>query len=128
MDTFTGLKIKELAWFENPREKTLKNGKPRVRRAKWLPEREVDLDERWLFDLAKDSEGRKPTVTWQTYNRGGSLYGSYDEMFISLLPRKVEDPELKHILRDYFHIRSQKKKVAKSITVYQDAAERFGDE
>ena len=43
MDTFTGLKIKELAWFENPREKTLKNGKPRARRAKWLPEREVDL-------------------------------------------------------------------------------------
>ena len=30
MDTFTGLKIKELAWFENPREKTLKNGKPRA--------------------------------------------------------------------------------------------------
>ena len=27
----------------HPREKTLKNGKPRVRRAKWLPEREVDL-------------------------------------------------------------------------------------
>lgn len=43
LDTFTGLKIKELEWFENPREKTLKNGRPRVRRAKWLPEREVDL-------------------------------------------------------------------------------------
>ena len=43
MDTFTGLKLKELAWFENPREKTLKNGKPRARRAKWLPEQEVDL-------------------------------------------------------------------------------------
>ena len=41
--TFSGLKIKELEWFENPREKTLKNGKPRVRRAKWLPERDVDL-------------------------------------------------------------------------------------
>ena len=40
---FTGLKIKELAWFENPRERTLKNGKPRVRRARWLPEREVEL-------------------------------------------------------------------------------------
>ena len=26
----------------------------------------VELDERWLFDLAKDPEGRKPTVTWQT--------------------------------------------------------------
>ena len=52
----------------------------------------VDLDERWLFDLAKDPEGRKPTVTWQTYNRGGVLYGSYDEMFISLLLRKVENP------------------------------------
>ena len=34
MDTFTGLKIKE---------KTLKNGKPRAHRARWLPEREVDL-------------------------------------------------------------------------------------
>ncbi len=33
MDTFTGLKIKELVWFENPREKTLKNGKPRARRS-----------------------------------------------------------------------------------------------
>lgn len=90
-------------------------------------ERHVDLDERWLFDLAKDPEGRKPTVTWQTYNRGGVLYESYDEMFISLLPRKVDNPELKRVLRDYFHVRSQKKKVAKSITVYQDAAERFGD-
>ena len=90
-------------------------------------ERSVDLDEKWLFDLAKDPEGRKPTVTWQTYNRGGVLYESYDEMFISLLPRKVENPELRRVLRDYFHIRSQKKKVAKSITIYQDAAERFGD-
>ena len=43
MDTFTGLKLKELEWFENLREKTLKNGKPRARQAKWLPEREVDL-------------------------------------------------------------------------------------
>ena len=66
-------------------------------------------------------------MTWQSYNRSGVLYESYDEMFISLLPRKVENPELKRILRDYFRIRSQKKKVAKSITVYQDAAERFGD-
>ena len=90
-------------------------------------ERYVDLDERWLFDLAKDPEGRKHTVTWQTYNRGGVLYESYDEMFISLLPRKVENPELKRVLRDYFRIRVQKKKVAKSVTVYQDAAERFGD-
>lgn len=67
------------------------------------------------------------TVTWQTYNRGGVLYGSYDEMFISLLPRKVENPELKRILRDYFRIRSEKVKVEESITVYKDATERFGD-
>lgn len=91
-------------------------------------ERYVDLDERWLFDLAKDPEDRKPTVTWQTYNRGGVLYESYDEMFISLLPRKVEKPELKRVLRDYFHIRSQKVKVEESITVYKDAAKRFGGE
>ena len=49
-------------------------------------------------------------------------------MFISLHPRNVENPELKRLLWDYFLIRSQKKKVAKSITVYQDAAGRFGDE
>ena len=91
-------------------------------------ERCVDLDERWLFDLAKAPEDRKPTVTWQTYNRGGVLYESYDEMFISLLPRKVENPELRRVLRDYFHIRSQKVKVEESITVYKDAAKRFGGE
>ena len=45
-------------------------------------ERYVELDERWLFALAKDPEGKKPAVTWQTYNRGGVLYGSYDEMLI----------------------------------------------
>ena len=90
-------------------------------------ERCVDLDERWLFDLAKAPEDRKPTVTWQTYNRGGVLYESYDEMLISLLPHKVENPELKRVLRNYFHIRSQKVKVEESITVYKDAAERFGD-
>ena len=91
-------------------------------------ERYVDLDERWLFDLAKAPEDRKPAVTWQTYNRGGVLYESYDEMFISLLPRKVENPELRRVLRDYFHIRSQKVKVEESITVYKDAVKRFGGE
>ena len=91
-------------------------------------ERYVELDERWLFALAKDPEGKKPAVTWQTYNRGGVLYGSYDEMLISLLPRKVENPELKRVLRNYFHIRSQKVKVEESITVYKDAAKRFGGE
>ena len=48
-------------------------------------------------------------------------------MALEQLPRKVENPELKRVLRGYFHIRSQKMKVAKSITVYQDAAERFGE-
>ena len=48
-------------------------------------------------------------------------------MALEQLPRKVENPELKRVLRGYFHIRSQKKTVAKSITVYQDAAERFGE-
>ena len=86
------------------------------------------LDERWLFDSAKAPEDRKPTVTWQTYNRGGVLYESYDEMFISLLPRKVENPGLRRVLRDYFRIRSEKVSVEESITVYKDAAKRFGGE
>ena len=48
-------------------------------------------------------------------------------MALEHLPRQVDNPELKRVLRGSFHIRSQKKKVAKSITVYQDAAERFGE-
>lgn len=48
-------------------------------------------------------------------------------MTLEQLPRKVENPELKHVLRGYFHICSQKKKAAKGITVYQDAAERSGE-
>ena len=32
---------------------------------RFMFERYVELDERCLFDLAKDPEGRKPTVTWQ---------------------------------------------------------------
>ena len=35
------------------------------------------------------------------------------------MPRKVENPELKRILRDYFRIRSEKVKVEESITVYR---------
>ena len=62
MDIFTGLKVKELAWFENPREKTLKNGKPRARRAKWLPEQEVDLV--YLYsDHYLDARNPTPTET-----------------------------------------------------------------
>ena len=62
MDTFTGLKLKELEWFENPREKTLKNGQPRARRAKWLPEREVDLV--YLYsDHYLDARNPTPTET-----------------------------------------------------------------
>lgn len=41
--TFTGLKYHELDWHENPLEKMLTSGKPRLKKAKWLPEKEVDL-------------------------------------------------------------------------------------
>lgn len=43
MNQFTGLQISEIMWIENPLEKTLKNGKPRVKKAKWLPEKPVDI-------------------------------------------------------------------------------------
>ena len=42
-DTFSGLKINELEWLENPLEKKLASGKPRTKKAKWLPDRDVDL-------------------------------------------------------------------------------------
>ncbi|MBE1553976.1 hypothetical protein [Sporosarcina limicola] len=41
--TFSGLKVNEIQWIENPLEHTLNNGKPRIKRAKWLPEKEVDI-------------------------------------------------------------------------------------
>lgn len=40
---YSGLKFNELIWVENPLEKTLSTGKPRLKRAKWLPEKEVDI-------------------------------------------------------------------------------------
>jgi len=40
---FTGLKSNEVIWVENPLEKTLSTGMPRLKKAKWLPEKEVDL-------------------------------------------------------------------------------------
>ncbi len=43
LDLFSGLKMNEVQWRENPLEHTLKNGKPRVKKAKWLPEKEVDI-------------------------------------------------------------------------------------
>jgi len=42
-EKFSGLKYNELIWHENPLEKKLKSGKTRVKKAKWLPERKVDL-------------------------------------------------------------------------------------
>lgn len=40
---FSGLKMNEIDWKENPLEKKLNSGKLRVKRAKWLPEKEVDI-------------------------------------------------------------------------------------
>jgi hypothetical protein len=42
-ESFSGLKYHELEWHENPLEKTLSSGKPRMKKAKWLPEKNVDL-------------------------------------------------------------------------------------
>jgi len=43
LNTFSGLRMNEINWRENPFEHTLNSGKLRVKRAKWLPEREVDI-------------------------------------------------------------------------------------
>lgn len=40
---FSGLKYNELIWHEKPLEKKLKSGKLRAKKAKWLPEKQVDL-------------------------------------------------------------------------------------
>ncbi len=42
-EQFTGLKFNEVIWVENPFEKKLPTGKPRKKKPKWLPEKEVDL-------------------------------------------------------------------------------------
>jgi len=43
IEKFTGLKFNEVIWVENPLENTLSTGKPRLKKAKWLPEKGVDL-------------------------------------------------------------------------------------
>ena len=91
-------------------------------------DRPVNLDERWIYDLAVNPEENKPAVTWQSYNRSGVLMESYDEMLISLLPLYLENEELKAQLRHYFSVRASLIRVEKSITVYKDAAKRFGTE
>ena len=87
----------------------------------------VDIDERWLFALAKDAKSKKPKVHWQTYNRrqGGVSFENYDEMLLGLLPEKIENKELKELLYIYFKERSQIVKVPKSVSVYEDALSRL---
>lgn len=83
----------------------------------------VDVDERWLFTLAKDAKSKKPKVHWQAYNRrkGGVSFENYDEMLLELLPEKIENKELKELLYNYFKERSLIVKVPKSVSVYEDA-------
>ncbi len=122
MDTFTGLKVKELAWFENPREKTLKNGKPRVRRAKWLPEREVEIWCTLGTPMTTILTRRNPTpaeTDFFTVTRMDA-WGVSTWFMSAYLPRGRRKTN-RHGLRQS----GQKKKVQE--TVYQDAAERFGD-
>ncbi len=43
IECFTGLKICEVEFIENPKAKFLSKDKPRIKRAKWLPNEEVDI-------------------------------------------------------------------------------------
>lgn len=87
----------------------------------------VDIDERWLFALAKDAKSKKPKVHWQVYNRrkGGVSFENYDEMLLGLLPEKIESKELKELLYKYFKERSQIINVPKSVSTYEDALSRL---
>jgi hypothetical protein len=59
---FSGLKINEIEWKENPLGHTLKNGKPRLKRARWLPEKEVDIVHLYS-DVYADVHEPKPITT-----------------------------------------------------------------
>ena len=89
----------------------------------FIVEFRIDIDDRWLFALAKDAKGKKPKVHWQSYNRrqGGVSFENYDEMLLELLPEKIENKELKELLYNYFKERSLIVKVPKSVSVYEDA-------
>jgi hypothetical protein len=83
----------------------------------------VTLNERWLWKLIEKPDELKPTVTLQTYNRGGVKYQDYDEMLLTLLPKKPVDGELKDALRKYFTERARLDDG--ETTLYTDALERF---
>jgi len=62
LNTFSGLKMNEINWRNNPLEHTLNSGKPRVKRAKWLPEREVDIVHIYS-DISIDVRNPQPIIT-----------------------------------------------------------------
>ena len=91
-------------------------------------ERYVDLDERWFFDLAKDPEGRKTYGDMADLQPGRcSVWKLRRNVHQSAAPQGGKPGTEAHST-DYFRIRSEKVRVEESITVYKDAAERFGDE
>lgn len=65
----------------------------------------IAFDQRWLYALAQNPTENKPKVTLQSYNRSGVKYEDYDEMLLTLLPQKVEDPALKAAMGEYFALR-----------------------
>ena len=58
-----------------------------------------NLDERWFSLLAVNHQDE---VTLQAYNRGGVLYESYDEMFVEIIPRTINDKNIEQELQEYF--------------------------
>ncbi|OUY08121.1 hypothetical protein [Acinetobacter populi] len=58
-----------------------------------------NLDERWYLLFTQNNQGK---VTLQAYNRSGVFYESFDELFVEILPVKINDPYIEKILKDYF--------------------------
>lgn len=71
---FTGLKINEIQWKENPLEKTLKSGKPRVKKAKWLPENPVDIVLLYSDNYIELSSAQPITTDFFTVIRPQNVY------------------------------------------------------
>lgn len=90
--------------------------------------RYINFDPRWYSLLATTPLEQKPRVAWQQYNRFGSLYESYDEMLLSILPHNIDDPALKSQVFAYFKIRSMFFKLPDSVTVYTDALKYYAPE
>ena len=103
--SFTGLKINEVFWLENPLENYLNNGKSRKKRAKWLPEKEVDLVHLYSDNYVNAKQPKSITTDFYTVIRNNNSYESNWFMYTEAAKVNLEKMKFKNLKISYSEIK-----------------------